>query len=74
MNIKVKEIKGNLDDNLKRRWRNIATCLYLLFSFLKGLRYSSEDTSSGLDSAVKSCSYSAVLVCSSLAKVLVRTE
>ena len=46
----------------KRSW-NIATCLCLLFSFLKALRYSSEDTSSRLDSTVKRCS-SEVLISS----------
>ena len=52
---KDKETKGSWDDNLKRRRRNITTCLCLLFSFLKALRYS-EDMSSRLDSAVKCCS------------------
>ena len=43
-----KETKGSWDDNLK---------ICLLFSFLKALRYSSEDMmSSRLDSAVKRCS------------------
>ena len=60
---KEKETKGSLDDNLKRRRRNIATCLCLLLSFLKALRYSSEDMSSLLDSALKRCS-SEVLVSS----------
>ena len=50
---KEKETKGSCDDNLKRR-RNITTCL-CLFKFLKALRYSSEDMSSRLDSAVKRC-------------------
>ena len=43
------EIKGNSVNNLKRRIRNIDTCLCLLFSFLKALN-------SRLDSAVKRCS------------------
>ena len=50
------EKKETKDDILKRRRRNITTCLCLLFSFIKALRYSSEDTSSQLDSAVKRCS------------------
>ena len=29
---KEKETKGSSDDNLKRRRRNITTCLYLLFA------------------------------------------
>ena len=33
-----KETKGNCDDNLKRRRRNITICLCLLFSFLKALQ------------------------------------
>ena len=53
---KEKETKWSSDDNLKRRRRNITTCLCLLFSFLKALWYSSEDMSSRLDSAVKRCS------------------
>ena len=48
-----KETKGSSDDNLKRRRRNITTCLCFLFSFLKALQYSSEDMSSRPDSAVK---------------------
>ena len=52
---KEKETKWSSDDNLKRRRRNITTCLCLLFSFLKALWYS-EDMSSRLDSAVKRCS------------------
>ena len=47
--IERKETKGNRENNLKRRIRNIDTCLRLLFSFLKAL-------SSRLDSAVKRCS------------------
>ena len=47
--IERKETKGNGVNNLKRRIRNIDTCLCLLFSVLKAL-------SSGLDSAVKRCS------------------
>ena len=38
--IERKETKGNSVDNLKRRIRNIDTCLCLLFSFLKALRFS----------------------------------
>ena len=55
---KEKDTKGNYD--LKKGGRNITTCLCLLFSFLKALRYSSEDMSSRLESAVKGCSYSEV--------------
>ena len=65
---KEKDTKGNYD--LKKRSRNITTCLYLLFSFLKALQYSSEDLSSQLESAVKGCSYSEVLVSSGLVKGL----
>ena len=35
-----KETKGNWVNNLKRRIRNIVTCLCLLFSFPKALRFS----------------------------------
>ena len=35
--IEKKETKGNGVNNLKRRIRNIDTCLCLLFSFLKAL-------------------------------------
>ena len=35
LEIERKETKENRDDNLKRRKRNINTCLYLLFSSLK---------------------------------------
>ena len=38
--IESKETKGNSVDILKRRIRNIDTCLCLLFSFLKALRFS----------------------------------
>ena len=38
--IERKETKGNLVNNLKRRIRNIDTCLCLLFSFLKALCFS----------------------------------
>ena len=38
--IERKETKGNSVDILKRRIRNIDTCLCLLFSFLKALRFS----------------------------------
>ena len=38
--IERKETKGNLGNNLKRRIRNIDTCLCLLFSFLKALCFS----------------------------------
>ena len=41
-----KETKGSRDDNLKRRRRNITTCLCFLFSFHMALQYSSEDLSS----------------------------
>ena len=53
-----KRDKRELSYNLKRRIRNIDTCLCLLFSFLKAL-------SSRLDSAVKCCSIAIVLVSSS---------
>ena len=43
-----KETKANRVNNLKRRIRNIDTCLSLLFSFLKAHK----DTSSRLDSKV----------------------
>ena len=49
IDIEIKETKGNLVNNLKRRNRKIDTCLCLLFSFLKAL-------SSRIDSAVKRCS------------------
>ena len=45
--IERKETKENRVNNLKRRIRNIDTCLCLLFSFLLSYR---------LDSAVKRCS------------------
>ena len=35
-----RETKGNRVNNLKRRIRNIDTCLCLLFSFLKALHFS----------------------------------
>ena len=54
--IEKRKRQRELDDNLKRRRRNITTCLCLLFSLLKALRYFSEDMSSRLDSTVKSCS------------------
>ena len=38
--IERKETKENRVNNLKRRIRNIDTCLCLLFSFLKALRFS----------------------------------
>ena len=38
--IETKETKENRVNNLKRRIRNIETCLCLLFSFLKALRFS----------------------------------
>ena len=38
--IERKETKENRVNNLKRRIRNIETCLCLLFSFLKALRFS----------------------------------
>ena len=38
--IERKETKGNGVNNLKRRIRNIDTCLCLLFSFLKALHFS----------------------------------
>ena len=38
--IERKETKGNRVNDLKRRIRNINTCLCLLFSFLKALRFS----------------------------------
>ena len=69
---KEKETKGNSDDDLRRRRRNITTCLCLLSSFLKALRYSSEDLSSRLDSAVKRCSI--ILQRSDLVKGLARRD
>ena len=73
---KEKETKGNCDTNLKRRRRrNITTCLCLLFSFLEALRYSSEDMSSRLDSAVKRCSSEVnILQRSGLVKGLARRD
>ena len=62
---KEKETKGSFEDNLKWRRRNIISCL-CLFSYLKAPLYSSEDTSSRLDSVVKRCS-SEVLVSSGAA-------
>ena len=60
--IEKRKRQRELDDNLKRRRRRIiTTCLCLLFSLLKALRYFSEDISSRLDSTVKRCS-SEVLV------------
>ena len=53
---KEKETNGNWDDNLKEEVEEHRHLLCLLFSFLKALRYSSEDTSSRLDSAVKQLS------------------
>ena len=38
--IERKETKENRVNNLKRRIRNIDTCLCLLFSFFKALRFS----------------------------------
>ena len=38
--IERKQTNGNWVNNLKRRTRNIDTCLCLLFSFLKALRFS----------------------------------
>ena len=58
--IEKRKRQRELDDNLKTRRRNITTCLS---SFLKSLRYNSEDMSSRLDSTVKRCS-SEVLVSS----------
>ena len=38
--IERKETKGNRVNDLKRRIRNVDTCLCLLFSFFKALRFS----------------------------------
>ena len=58
----IRELGWHFEEEVEEH----TTCLFLLFSFLKAMRYSSDDMSSRLDCAVKRCS-NEVLISSGVA-------